>query len=778
MIEYSKFFENVTGFKPYPYQIRLFDYFIKGNDILLKAPTGCGKTWGAILPFVYAFMNKMNNPKKFIYSLPLRTLANALYEQIKNNKIIQDLGLKVSLQTGEFPDDKFFEADIIFTTIDQTLSSILGFPYSLSKRQSNINPGAIIASYLIFDEFHLLDPSRSLTTSLNILKILKRLSSFCIMTATISDEAIKGINKFLDSVPLVLDNNEFEFIKILHNKKDIVVKNKEMSIEDIIREHKNKTIVICNTVERAQKLYLELKQKTDAEIICIHSRFFKKDRAEKEKKIVDIFGKKADKETHAILIATQVIEVGLDISCDTLHTEISPINSFLQRAGRCARFENEEGKIFVYDVKKNKNETKSYLPYDKELCINTMKELEKIKSLNYKVSEKIINNVLSEKESEEINNANYFDISRINRSWENSDKGLGRQLIRDINSINVILLKESDKIHSMFSYEAISLNPHTLKSKLIKINEEYDDEAPLVSVIEESNIIDDFEITDYTINEIPIDDINLYSRVVLNPKYVNYNNEIGLNFLLQGKGGTESNLIPTQGKELFGYIKETYREHIVNMIKVYEIEFKAKVSYPLSILWEKNKFKSDIDEIIKFMIIMHDYGKLNKKWQKIARDFQKSKGNYKDGELLAHTEFDPKKDRLPEGLPPHSGIGAIVSWVILEDVIKEDFEFKTIAKVVASAIIKHHSTTTHIVNPYDIEDEGLKLVLELITEFTPSFSKFDINNRAVTKWNNTENLDQYLIDFNNINEAFLYYLFVRLLRLCDQKSLEEKYVSR
>jgi len=787
MNNYSAFFEKVTEYTPYDFQKELFKKYIASKNVLLKAPTGAGKTWASVLPFVYTCVNKpeITFPKKLIYSLPLRTLANSLYNEVLKKDVIKKAGLRVSLQTGETPNDKFFESDIIFTTIDQTLSSILGFPYSLSKRQSNINAGAIIGSYLIFDEFHLLDPARSLTTSLNILKRLKELSHFCIMTATISSNTVKEINKFVESIPATLNDNEFSSITKLKNRKHIIVRERPLDADDVLREHKKKTVVICNTVERTQKLYLELGKKiketnkTNIDLICIHSRFFKKDRVSKEERVVNIFGKNTDFEKEAILISTQVIEVGLDISCDTLHTEISPINSFLQRAGRCARFENEEGRIFIYDVKENKNGNKSYLPYERTLCLDTMKKLAKEKSLDYATGEKIVNAVLTDKEIREIENAESFDFACIKNSWAESDKSAGRELIRDINSVNVILLRKSDSLHSMFNYDAVSINPHTLESKLKMIAEQCDDgEEPLVSVIEESNIIDDFEITKLMMSEIPVEDIKLYPRVVLNPEYVNYNDGIGLNFLLKGKTATESSLQGAEKKELFGYKKETYKKHIENMINFYETEFKNKIHYPLSKLWNKYNFTTDIDETIKFMLIMHDYGKLNRKWQEIAKDFQKTKGEYVEDELFAHTDFDPIKDKLPEKLPPHAGIGAIVSFAILGDVITKDLECEFITRALTSAILKHHSTTSHIVKPYQIEDKGIKLVLEMIKNYAPSFCKFNTNNEVIRKWENAEDLSQYAVNFNNPDEAFLYFILVRILRLCDQKSMEDKYVPK
>ena len=46
-------------------------------------------------------------------------------------------------------------------------------------------------------------------------------------------------------------------------------------------------------------------------------------------KLKSLFGKTPESDS-AILIATQVIEAGMDLSCEVIHTEVSPINSFLQ----------------------------------------------------------------------------------------------------------------------------------------------------------------------------------------------------------------------------------------------------------------------------------------------------------------------------------------------------------------------------------------------------------------------------------------------------------------
>ena len=120
-MEYEVFFEKLTGFSPYAFQNELHLNYSKNQSVILQAPTGSGKTWAAITPFIYSlyllWKNKKQKtdqfPKKLIYSLPLRTLANSLYGEVKYSieKKFPELNIKVSLQTGENKGDELFYCD-------------------------------------------------------------------------------------------------------------------------------------------------------------------------------------------------------------------------------------------------------------------------------------------------------------------------------------------------------------------------------------------------------------------------------------------------------------------------------------------------------------------------------------------------------------------------------------------------------------------------------------------------------------------------------------------
>lgn len=203
----DEYFQKLVGFPPRNFQRATILKILNRQDVLLRAPTGSGKTETAIAPFLFAKALQHHlpqGPNKLIYVVPLRTLANSLRQRAEALvKRWSQVGpacppLVVTLQTGENPEDPRFEGDIVFCTIDQMLSSFLNIPYSVGRGSANVNAGAIFASYLVFDELHLLDPDRSFATVLKVLEQVRGISPFLLMTATLTDELAAQLKRVMD----------------------------------------------------------------------------------------------------------------------------------------------------------------------------------------------------------------------------------------------------------------------------------------------------------------------------------------------------------------------------------------------------------------------------------------------------------------------------------------------------------------------------------------------------------------------------------------------------
>ena len=127
-------------------------------------------------------------------------------------------------------------------------------------------------------------------------------------------------------------------------------------------EHGRITLVVANTVDIACQLHSELaacrkKAKSDSiELRLVHSRF----RSMERESWRDAFLNRTACRPGAdrIVVATQIVEAGVDISATTLFTELAPWACLIQRFGRAAR-NGGSANIFVVD-----RSPKSTLPYD------------------------------------------------------------------------------------------------------------------------------------------------------------------------------------------------------------------------------------------------------------------------------------------------------------------------------------------------------------------------------------------------------------------------------
>ena len=95
------------------------------------------------------------------------------------------------------------------------------------------------------------------------------------------------------------------------------------------------TIIFLNTVPRAQAVFEALKERIEdpGRLLLIHSRFRACDRARLTKRLTD-----DPPPSGRIVVATQALEAGVDVTSAVMITEIAPWSSMVQRFGRCNRY--------------------------------------------------------------------------------------------------------------------------------------------------------------------------------------------------------------------------------------------------------------------------------------------------------------------------------------------------------------------------------------------------------------------------------------------------------
>jgi CRISPR-associated endonuclease/helicase Cas3 len=120
------------------------------------------------------------------------------------------------------------------------------------------------------------------------------------------------------------------------------------------------TLVVVNTVARAQEVFAALRKLGIDEncLALVHSRFRAADRAAQQAKLL------ADGDR--IVLATQAVEAGVDVSARLLVTELAPWSSLVQRFGRCNRRGEfaKEAEIVWVDVQPKDENDDLALPYD------------------------------------------------------------------------------------------------------------------------------------------------------------------------------------------------------------------------------------------------------------------------------------------------------------------------------------------------------------------------------------------------------------------------------
>lgn len=369
----NQYFMDKIRAEPYDYQVHAKS--VKGN-ILIQLPTGCGKTETAL------FWLASQNVNKFFYTLPTVTTVEAMrkrFEEILGRGRVSFAHhlLEMSLKNEDrlTEEELFFQKHLLrptaVTTIDRVLLSLLNFG-RFTASEILLNNSAIV-----IDEIHSYSP---FTFSL-IFEGLRYLKEYhnvrlCVMSATLPDV----IRDFISSKEY--DHTKSKFKQLIEDKKiKEIYRGKrrttikvfyegeplENNIEAIIKATKKfrKVLVVVNTVTKAQIIFKRIKKLIPKDTIPVlfHSRFIHRDRWKIQQKV-----EKLEKSNERIIIiATQIVEVSLDIDFDVLLTEIAPIDSLIQRAGRV----NRKGKkklsdIYVYDVI---DEKKGYLPYDKKQII-------------------------------------------------------------------------------------------------------------------------------------------------------------------------------------------------------------------------------------------------------------------------------------------------------------------------------------------------------------------------------------------------------------------------
>ncbi len=355
------------------------DLFEKGRDIILIAPTSYGKTQAS--PVLLELARDAGRAVSLIHVVPLRTLVRRIVEE-KFSKEAERfaVGYQSMDRIHGYAKSPYFLRDLMVTTLDSFLLNLYRIPVAeVVKIARGFSQGHVFAglapifsSIVVFDEAHIYtggsDERSSVAFVRAALQYLSELGvPIVIETATMHSELVLdlyrllegregqkpgviyvgGPNKQLDRLRDKLRDNvievrdhDFENINSIRWRTEIVNETEALELaKNLCRERT--VIVIRNTIEKAVKTYETIREKADCDAVLVHSLLSNRDRARAEERIGEI-----QRKGRGLVVATQVMEAGVEGEASILITDAAPIENLAQRAGRLCRYRGSDTEVF------------------------------------------------------------------------------------------------------------------------------------------------------------------------------------------------------------------------------------------------------------------------------------------------------------------------------------------------------------------------------------------------------------------------------------------------
>jgi CRISPR-associated endonuclease/helicase Cas3 len=398
--DFSEFFAKLTGLteRPHDWQRDL----AKGDEPrsrVVRIPTGMGKTLGVLAAWSWHRLCRGDDrwPRRLLWCLPMRVLVEQT--EVVVREALERLGLLWNgsadhggragvhlLMGGADPGGDWHlypeECAVLIGTQDMLLSRALNRGYAAGRARWPMEFGLLNNDTLwVIDEAQLMDVGLATSAQLQAFLDEDAAKGFrprhtWWMSATLQPEWLKSVDTEHHHAgwihdPIVLPTAQRNAGLGAIPKKlacaSIKAEDREEFAQLALDGHRRLadqgygriTLVVCNTVARACETFDVLRSISPAQPVeLVHSRFRPAERIDWRRRFLNRAACKSG--TDRIIVATQVVEAGVDISAGCLITELAPWSSLVQRFGRCARY---GGTGAVHAVDRGRDD-KSALPYE------------------------------------------------------------------------------------------------------------------------------------------------------------------------------------------------------------------------------------------------------------------------------------------------------------------------------------------------------------------------------------------------------------------------------
>ncbi|MEM2160314.1 MAG: CRISPR-associated helicase Cas3' [Candidatus Nitrosotenuis sp.] len=311
---------------------------------IIDAPTGVGKT-KVFLDLISKFKDDKNIDRVFYFS-PLLALTDDFenkIESVVSSKDLQEILSYNHIFAGSIEEKRLFESGqrdhsewlfanesfdrkFVITTTQRLLMTLFS-----NKQRENLKLASFRKSILIIDEVQMIP--RILLPKLK--EIFEKLNQYLgtkviLVSATIPHE-------ILDLPKVKFDEKILDRYLTQTRKKISYQKQLELDSIDVDR-----TLIMLNTREKAANMFLRIIE-CHPDSIYLSTGVRKIDR----KKILQ----KLKEKSSYVLVSTQVVEAGVDVSFSHIYREMSPLDNVVQVMGRLNREGTDQNaRIVVFET--------------------------------------------------------------------------------------------------------------------------------------------------------------------------------------------------------------------------------------------------------------------------------------------------------------------------------------------------------------------------------------------------------------------------------------------
>lgn len=783
------------------FQTHVIKKLKEGKSLLLVAPTGLGKTLAVTGDIQDGFC-------KMVYAVPLRSLGKGIQKEISSLKR-NGKEIAAVIHHGDNQQSKLFSEEVVVTTYDQVVCGVPGLPLSLPLKAGHAVAGALLMSRLILDETHLAwsISDKALSILLAIIDFRQKLGlQTVVLTATLPREVATLISKRLTIELVIVGEGEVTTDGGLalreKNRKvsvlTLALENKEKGdnrqldwqpLDKKLIRTKGKRIYFANTVERLQTTYDRLiaSGMPADKITVLHNRMPRSWRADAEQDVQDRFGKDST-EGDWLLLTNQVAEAGLDISAPLVITDPAPVDTLVQRAGRCSRwFRNglTNGKFIVIKAPKAEIEDRKKglaIPYRLALVSASLNSLPK--ELSWETELKWINAAWggdSKKAVESVEeslNEITFALNLFDRAAQEQKPGEIASVFREILSVEVAV-EEGNSVHiddlAQRDLQTMLMQGQHPETSSISLGSAWGliRKAPGKCVVVRYNEDGELVIT-------PTDSVRPGDVLIVPSSMAYLHRTKGLCF---GDGNgiqgaiLSSNWLDRKGRpeELFkkeGGKRQTLWEHTSGVMERVYQRFTEDGMYRATLINILKFLEPEKDAIVLADLIamlsklaagFHDLGKADKGWQKRVAEIDEKPLS----ELIGRTSKTGDRIGIPHTPPGYTAM-IKASGILIGSLNSAESLIRTIALAAA----RHHSSflnpsqVNHYFDPHPQTNEFIKAVLKAVSASETTLKQSDEILEAAKKSPAKEDVPLLL---PNVDLFPIYALVGRAILMADRE---------